>query len=135
MYSHHNFTLVRCISKDETFPDEIQKGQLYWLDNTTRQIESDGVEYANISRGFSMIRSTVGHLPTKHFQSMTGAEFIIPTEGYVYKGELNTKIHCKVECEGVRISTNHNETVAMDVKNAIEILMIIQDLISGEYAE
>ena len=133
MYHHHNFMLVRCISTESSFPDIIKEGELYWLDNTTRQIEEDGIEYANISQGFSMIRSTIGHLPTKHFQSLTGAEFTIPTKGYEFNGTSNEYIHCKVECEGVRIYTDHNETIAMDVKNAIEILIIVNDIISGKY--
>ena len=58
--------LVKCISRRETFPEQIEEGNMYYLDETSLYVDSDGDEYAKIYKD-KWKKECIGNMLTKHF--------------------------------------------------------------------
>lgn len=63
----NNMCLVRCIEERQTNTKQINKGELYWIDDSTRYRDSDGDEYGEIYLDEEKTRY-IGNLRTSHFE-------------------------------------------------------------------
>lgn len=57
---------VKCISKREMLPEQINEGESYYLDETSLYVDSDGDEYAKIYKD-KFRKEFIGNMLTKHF--------------------------------------------------------------------
>lgn len=62
-----NMRLVSCIEERQTKPEQIIKGKLYWIDDSTRYKDSDGDEYGEIYLDEEK-KYYVGNLKMRHFK-------------------------------------------------------------------
>ena len=62
-----NMRLVRCIEERQTKPEQISKGKLYWIDDSTRYRDFDGDEYGKIYLDEEK-KYYIGNLRIRHFK-------------------------------------------------------------------
>ena len=58
--------LVKCITKRESIPTQIEEDKIYYLDETSLYVDLDGDEYAKIYKD-KWKKQFVGNMLTKHF--------------------------------------------------------------------
>ena len=57
---------VKCVSVRESIPSQIDVNEIYYLDETTLYVDSDGDEYATIYKD-RWKTQRIGNMLTKHF--------------------------------------------------------------------
>lgn len=57
---------VKCISKREFMPNQIEVGRFYWMDEKSKWKDEDGDEYAKIYTD-ELKHNYIGNLLCKHF--------------------------------------------------------------------
>ena len=61
--------LVRCVSKRESIPEQLEVGKKYWIDDSSEWSDTDGVTYAKVYLEEGKL-TCIGNMRTDHFRTV-----------------------------------------------------------------
>lgn len=114
---------VKCISIRETSPKQITVGNVYYLDETTLYVDSDGNEYAMIYRDIHK-KQVVGRLSTQHFAEPELCDIISGTDDPKKVFLIKYKVDTGYEYfrDEAIVVAKDNEFAVFELKSAIRRL-------------